>query len=253
MLSPAKASYQRKLAAQSGAAASTGGGAAQGRAMPTDGPVASEYQLLLAALQIDMNRLSNIQSTAAKIEAKREMIGKFLPWLEGAMAAEVAAQDEIVGNMTVWSIDIGDWDLAFRLAQHILAHDLSLPERFKRKPATVIAEQVAEAGLAPVATINRDWLQRFDALLEGHDIFDQVRAKFYKALGIAFQNDAQAFDPAADNAVAGGKSALLQNARDCFQSALTFDKGAGVKKLIEALDRELKKTAPETPAPETGG
>ena len=88
-------------------------------------------------------------------------------------------------------------------------------------------------------------LQKFDGLLQGRDMFDQVEAKLYKSLGIAFQRAADAFDATADNAVAGGKSALLKNARDCFQSALTLDKGAGVKKLIEALDRELKKASPE--------
>lgn len=119
-----------------------------------------------------MNRLSQIQSTAAKIEAKREMIGKHLPWIEGAMTAEAAGQDEIEDNMTAWAIDTDQCDLAFRLSQHILPHDLALPERSKRKPATIIAEQVAEARLAPALTITRDWLQRFDALLEGHDIFD---------------------------------------------------------------------------------
>ena len=100
---------------------------------------------------------------------------------------------------------------------------------------------MAEAGLAPEPTVDLVTLQKFDALLQGRDMFDQVEAKLYKALGIAFQRAADAFDATADNAVAGGKSALLKNARDCFQSALTLDKGAGVKKLIEALDRELKK------------
>lgn len=241
-LSPAKASFQRKLAALASGAASREGAAAP---MPTEGPVASEYQQLLAALQIDMNRLRQIQSTDKKIEAKRGMIGQYLSWLEGALAAEQPAQDEIVGNMLIWSLDIADWDLAFRISEHFLTHGLALPERYKRQPATLIAEQVAEAGLAPAPAIDLVTLQKFDALLQGRDMFDQVEAKLFKALGLAFQRVADAFDPTADNAVAGGKSALLKNARDCFQSALTLDKGAGVKKLIEALDRELKKAAPE--------
>lgn len=241
-LSPAKASFQRKLAGLASGAASREGAAAP---MPTTGPVASEYQQLLAALQIDMNRLRQIQSTDKKIEAKRGMIGQYLPWLEGALAAGQPAQDEIVGNMLIWSLDIADWDLAFRISEHFLAHGLALPERYKRQPATLIAEQVAEAGLAPAPAIDLVTLQKFDALLQGRDMFDQVEAKLFKALGLAFQRAADAFDPTADNAVAGGKSALLKNARDCFQSALTLDKGAGVKKLIEALDRELKKAAPE--------
>lgn len=238
MFSPALRNRQRILAEMASGASPSSGGAA----MPTEGPVASEYQQLLAALQIDMNRLRQIQATDKKIEAKRGMIGQYLPWVEGALAAQTAAQDEIVGNMLVWSLDIADWDLAYRLAEHFLRHGLALPERYKRQPATLIAEQVAEAGLAPVPTVDHFTLQRFDVLVRGSDMHDQVRAKLYKALGLAFQRAADAFDPTADNAVAGGKSALLQNARDCFQSALTLDKGAGVKKLIEALDRELKKT-----------
>lgn len=247
MLSPAKASFQRKLAAlASGTSTAAAGSGSQARAMPTDGPAASEYQLLLNTLQIDMNRLRQIQGTAKKIAAKREMIGKYLPWVEGALASEKPAQDEIVGNMLIWAIDIADWDLAYALASHVLKHGLALPERFKRQPATIIAEQVAEAGLLPTPVIDLKWLQRFDELVLDLDIYDQVGAKLYKALGFAFQRAADAFDPAADNAVAGGKSALLKNARDCFESALSLDKGAGVKKLIEALDRELKKTSAET-------
>lgn len=248
MLSPAKASFQRKLAALVSGATAREGAAAP---MPTEGPVASEYQQLLAALQIDMNRLRQIQSTDKKMEAKRGMIGQYLPWVEGALAAETPAQDEIVGNMLIWSLDIADWDLAFRLAEHFLRHGLALPERYKRQPATLIAEQVAEAGLAPASSIDLVTLQKFDELLQGRDMFDQVEAKLYKALGLAFQRAADAFDPSADNAVAGGKSALLKNARDCFGSALSLDKGAGVKKLIEALDRELKKAAPAETPPET--
>lgn len=247
-LSPAKASFQRKLAAIGSGAPTREGDAAP---MPTDGPVATEYQQLLAALQIDMNRLRQIQGTDKKIAAKREMIGKYLPWIEGALAAEQPAQDEIVGNMLVWSLDLADWDLAFRIAEHFLKHGLALPERYKRQPATLIAEEVAEAGLAPTPLINLVTLQKFDELLQGQDTFDQVSAKLYKALGLAFHRAADAFEPTADNAVAGGKSALLKNARDCFQSALTLDKGAGVKKLIEALDRELKKAAPFETPPET--
>lgn len=245
MFSPALRNRQRILAEMASGAAPASGGAA----MPTSGPVASEYQQLLAALQIDMNRLRQIQSTDKKIEAKRGMIGQYLPWVEGALAAETPAQDEIVGNMLIWSLDIADWDMAFRLAEHFLRHALALPERYKRQPATLIAEQVAEAGLTPEPTVDLVTLQKFDALLQGRDMFDQVEAKLYKALGIAFQRAADAFDATADNAVAGGKSALLKNARDCFQSALTLDKGAGVKKLIEALDRELKKATPEPASP----
>lgn len=266
MISPAKASFQRKLAQASAApgvlAASSPLAAPFPLATPSalpaiaeDGPAAGEYRQLLAALQLDMNRLRQVQSTERKIEAKREMIGQYLPWVEGALAASPPAQDEIVGNMLVWAFDIADWELAFRLARHVLDHGLALPERYRRTPATLIAEEVAEAGLAPRAAnapapISREWLQRFAALVEGHDIFDQVRAKLAKAIGLALHAEAQAFDPAAPSALAGGRAALLAQARASFAQALALDRGAGVKKLIEAIDRELKKEPLPPPAPD---
>lgn len=245
-LSPAKASFQRKLAALSGGQA----GATSAPAMPTEGPVASEYQQLLASLQIDMNRLRQIESTEKKIEAKAEMIGTYLPWIEGALAAETPAQDEIVANMLVWAIDVADWDLAFRIATHVVNNDLALPERYKRKPVTLIVEEVAEAGLAPQPRITLLEMQRFEDAFIAGDMHDQVKAKLYKALGLAFKSAADAFDPAADNAVAGGKSGLLAQALTHFQAALSLDKGSGVKKLIEALERDLKKAPPAPDAPE---
>ncbi|MFS0849631.1 phage terminase small subunit [Novosphingobium panipatense] len=115
--SPAKASLQRKLAAAAfPSAIATAGTAAP---MPTEGPVASEYQLLLAALGIDLNALRNIQSTERKIAAKREMIQKYRPWVEGAADAAAGAQDEIVSTIMVWAIDIQDWPLALKLAEYV--------------------------------------------------------------------------------------------------------------------------------------
>lgn len=242
MPSPAKASFQRKLAAIASGEVARAGFAAP---MPTEGPVASEYQQLLAALQIDINRLRQIESTEKKIDAKREMIGTYRPWIEGALVSESPAQDEIVANMLVWSMDVCDWDLAFRLATHIVANNLALPERYKRKAVTLIVEEVAEAGLAPEPRITLREMQAFAAEFGQSDMHDQVKAKLAKALGLAFKRDADAFDASADNAVAGGKSGLLAQALGAFQTALALDKGSGVKKLIEGLERDLKKAAPE--------
>jgi len=213
--------------------------------MPTDGPVASEYQQLLAALQIDMNRLRQIESTEKKIEAKREMIGTYRPWIEGALAAEIPAQDEIVANMLVWAMDLADWELAFNIAAHVVNNNLALPERYKRKPVTLIVEEVAEAGLAPEPRITRADMQLFSAAFGAADMHDQVKAKLAKALGMAFKREADEFDASAENAVAGGKKGLLTEALIHFQDALALDKSCGVKKLIEGLERDLKKAAPE--------
>ncbi|WP_408588370.1 phage terminase small subunit [Novosphingobium sp.] len=215
--------------------------------MPSEGPVATEYQTLLAALGVHLNELRNIQSVERKIEAKRSMIGTYRAWVDGALAGALAAgqapQDEIVANMLVWAIDLADWPLALDIARHVLAHGLSLPERYKRQPAVAIAEQVAEAGLGQDVTVDLKTLLRVETLTATHDMPDQVRAKLHKALALAFTAAADAFDPTAESAVAGGKRALLDNALTHFRRALGLDAGCGVKKLIEQTTRDLAKAA----------
>ena len=239
MLSPAKASFHAKLAAMAAGEAATGTAAP----MPTEGPIASEYQLLLSALGIDLNSLREIQSTERKIEAKRAMIAKYRPWVEGAADAAAGAQDEIVAIMMIWAIDIQDWPLAVKLAEYVLLAGIELPERYRRKPATLIAEEVAEPAIKQPGTVPLEVLQSVVDLVSDADIFDQVRAKLEKAMGLAFKARADAFDPTAESAVAGGKPALLTAAVSHLDRALLLDQGCGAKKLKQAIEAELKKLA----------
>jgi hypothetical protein len=216
--------------------------------MPENGPGASEYQQLLIALGEDRRQLQDIQSVEAKVERKRALIGRYLPWVEGAISAESAVQDEIVARMLLWSIDVADWPLACRIAAHVLTHGLAMPEKFKRSPAAVIAEEVAEAGLKKPAQIDLATLQQVATLTAGQDMHDQVRAKLEKAQALALEAQVAAFDPEADSAMAGGKAALVAAALAHATRALALDKTSGVKKLIEQLEREQKKLAAETEA-----
>jgi hypothetical protein len=241
MLSPAKASFQRKLAAMASGTATEGA-----PAMPTEGPVASEYQLLLMALGEDLRQLSNIQSLERKIEAKAEMIARYMPWVQGALQAEVPAQDEIVTTILIWLLDLGRWAEALSIAGHVLKHGLALPERYKRTPATLIAEEIAEAGLVNPAKADAATLLAAQELTASFDMHDQARAKLAKAIGLAFERQAAAFDPEAETAVAGGKPALIDAALEWFQRALSLDKNAGVKKSIERLTAAAKKLADES-------
>lgn len=241
MTSPAKSSFQRKMAQSARSAGAVRAAAAP--QMDDATPAASEYALLLTALGVDLRELQNIQSVERKIEAKRGKIARYLPWVEGALAAETPVQDEIVATMLIWSIDLADWPLALKLAEHVLAHGLELPERYKRTPATLVAEEVAEGGLATIPGVDLDTLQKVYALTESADMHDQVRAKLHKAIGLALKNHADVFDPEAESAPAGGKPALIDAALSHFAAALKLDAKCGVKKLIEALERARKQAA----------
>ena len=241
MNSPARSSFQRKAAQALRPAAGPRTPAAPAMAEGDAG--AAEHALLMAALGQDLRELQSIQSVERKIEAKRTKIARYLPWIEGQLAAETPVQDELVATMAVWAIDVADWSLALRLAAHVLAHGLALPERYKRQPATLFAEEFAEAGLATVPAVDLATLQQVASLTAGHDMHDQVRAKLHKALGLALKHQADVFDPEAESAPAGGKPALIDAALAQLETALRLDPRSGVKKLIEGLERERKRLA----------
>jgi hypothetical protein len=73
---------------------------------------------------------------------------------------------------------------------------------------------------------------------------DQVRAKLHKAIGLAFQAEAEAFDPEAESQRAGGKRALVDAALTHLTRALELDGSAGVKKAVERLTADLKSFPP---------
>lgn len=243
-----KCPFRAHMERVSAAAAATGAiMAAGGLPSAEQGEGASEYRLMLAALGNDLRQLSNIQSLERKIDAKRGMIDRYRDWIAGALTAEAPAQDEIVTTMLVWSIDLAEWPLALDLARHALAHGLALPERYRRTPGTLIAEEVAEAGLQQVPTVDLATLQQVDGMTELADMPDEVRAKLKKAMGLAFKVRAAAFDAETDNEIAGGKGALIAAARVQLERALALDARCGVKKLIDQLNRDAKKLATEKP------
>lgn len=248
MLSPAQRHRQRALASGSQQAAARKAKGGNALPMPQTGPIASEYQTLLAALGIDLNALREIQSTERKIEAKRVMIEKYRTWADSAASAWLAGdvpstQDDIVTTMAVWAIDVQDWPFALKLAAYLIRGHLDLPARYTRTPATLVAEEVSEAALADITAVPLDVLQEVEDLVHDEDIFDQVRAKLEKALGLAFVQAASTFDPTAASASAGGRPALLTAASAHFTRAIALHESCGAKTHLRTVDRELKTLA----------
>lgn len=242
MLSPAKSHYLHMVARQRAEAAEKSATADLAK-------TASRYEMMLAGLGQDLARLKIIQSVERKIEAKRGMIDKYRPWVDGILSADNPAQDDIVATMMVWAIDIGDWPFALRIAEHVVRNDLEMPARFSRTAATLIAEEVADAGLKSPAMVDLHSLLEVHDLTADADMHDQVRAKLEKAIGTALMAQAESFDAEAESAPAGGRQALLQSALERLRRALALNRNSGVKKSVEKLERELRdlKAAPEKP------
>ena len=183
--------------------------------------------LMLAKLYADTQTLRGIQSTEAKIEKKRTLLPDYLPYIDGLLQAGIVpVPDDVLMSIMVWALDVADYPLALRIAGHALAHNLPMPDRFKRNAATLLAEQVADAQLAATTkgeTPNGELLVNVAAMVDGKDMPDQVRAKLFKALGQFYEST----DEAA--------------ALDCYTRAFGLDNKVGVKKELERLQRKLGK------------
>jgi hypothetical protein len=225
--------------------------------MPADSPAAAEYGELLARLHDDLRRLHEVQSRDKKAALKLNLIKAYLPWVEGVIAGAtadaLAPQDEIVVTVFIWALDIRDWALALRVGGHVIAHGLQLPERFHRTTGGLLVSEIADAAINEPGSVAHDVLTAI-AIGEGPawDMKDETRARLFRAIGESWARQAEAFDPAAESAPAGGKAMLLDAALSALREAMRLHSAVGVKKLVEQLEREAKKLAPAETEQENG-
>ncbi|GHD59888.1 phage terminase small subunit [Jeongeupia chitinilytica] len=225
MTSPAKAHFQRAVAAIEAAGA--------GNTMRD----ATGYELMLAKLSADRRRLKQVQSIERKIVIKREeLLPEYVAYIDGVLAAGRGAQDDVLMSVMVWRVDAGDIAGALAIARYALQHKLTMPDQYERTTACLIAEEIAESALAASGndqSVDATILHEVAALVADEDMPDEVRAKLHKAIGYALEKA----DPA---------EALTH-----LNRALQLHDKCGVKKDIERIEREMRKAAAVN-APPTG-
>ena len=210
------------------------------------GAAATEYELQRARLGVDLRRLHELQSVERKIELKRDLLPGYADWVEGVLASEAGTEDDILTHIMIWRLDVGDFAGAMPLARYVLRHGLTLPERFSRTAPTLICEEIADAALKALGQ-DQDFdlalLRDVEILVIDADIYDQVRAKLEKAIGLCLARAADAIQPDADGP-AGARRGAQEHALKHLRRASELDKTAGVKKRIEKLEREIRASAP---------
>ncbi len=224
-LSPAQQVQQRKRAALAAAAAA-----------PTQIMAnATVYEQHLAKLQQDHLRLKNVQSEKAKGLLKAQLLPTYDPYIDGVLSAGQGAQDDVITTLMIWTLDAANYARALDMAEYILAHGMKLPDRFSRTPATMVAEEVANAALSALKADEQfdvDILLRTLTLTAEHDMPDQVRAKLHLAIGRAVRasND-------------DTNTAALELAKEHLAAAIKLHDSCGGKKDLEKTESLLKKHA----------
>lgn len=222
-MTPAERRFQRVTAAALGS---------DSQAAVTQASNLQEQMLML--LSEHRRALKGIQSLERKLQAKEKMLPEYEAYIAGLLDSKSGRQDEVLVTVMLWHIDVANIDAALPLAEYALEHNLVMPDRFERGLACTIAEEVAETAnrlLESESPVTTAQLSRTVDLTRDHDMYDEARAKLFKQLGLAQQ-----------------ASGLQTEALASFEKALQLHERCGVKKLIEQLQRELKKN--ETPVPD---
>lgn len=216
IMSPAAKRFQAQQAAKDAATATP--------ARPTG----DAYKLHEAAIIEDSRRLHDLQSIERKVEAKREMLPNYEGYVQGVLEAGKGQQDDVLMTLMVWYLDVGDLKTGLDIAEYAVKHGLVTPDRYQRKTANLVAEEVADFALKLDADAEgkEEILEQMHRTVEyfaDADMHDQVKSKLFKALGYLERD-------------VGDKETALMS----LQRALELNDKVGVKKDIERLEKELK-------------
>ncbi|KNZ39968.1 hypothetical protein AKG33_01075 [Dichelobacter nodosus] len=186
----------------------------------------SAYELMLDQLAQQKRELKNIKSREGKIALKQKILPQWSGYLDSQLTAKHPVQDEIIGQLLIWSIDVGDYEQALNIGSVMLTAKLSLPAHFERDLEDALTEEMSEAWLrSNELKPSLEHLLTLKQLVDEYDLFDEVRAKLYRALGEAEYE-------------AGHEEAAMINLR----TAISLNDKVGAKVLLN----KLEKAHPET-------
>lgn len=226
MLTPAQKHFQKVMAER------------HGKTDEQTDTARTAHEQILHRLRMDQSALRKVQSDQAKAAMKRQLLPNYEGWIEGTLTGGSGRQDEVITTLMVWAVDAGDYALAVRIGRYVVSHNLLMPDRFNRTPATVLVDEICDPILVQVKADDSTDITPYLAVLDdveaitaNSDMPDVVRAKLCKARAFALRN---------------GTAEEQETALSLLRKALTLDAGAGVKKEIERLARVVKKASATT-------
>lgn len=195
---------------------------------------ATTYELQLMQLKQDQHRLKQMQSIDARNQLKPSLLPAYDAYIDGVLAAGKGAADEVLTTVMLWHFDIGSYSRGLAIAAYALLHNMSMPDRFSRTTATLVAEEIANAALdAYKQELPFDYatLDAANKLTADKDMPDEVRAKLHFALGMSV-------DPGENSPLEELEQSAVQ-----LREAIRLDGRVGAKKDLERVERWIKKHA----------
>lgn len=203
-------------------------------------PANARKHLLLqeAALDQDLERLSELKNLASKQVLKRdELLPKYQDYVQRYCESGLSFHNRVAVQVMVWLLDTAQFDDALELADFLIEQGQPMPERFKRRDIqTFVADAVYEwayteykAGRSP-----EPYLSDLLPLVDGEwQLTEQIPSKYHKLIGMRAM-EAGNFDVALKH---------LERSTELYAQA-------GNDTRIEKVRKALAKQAAATPATE---
>lgn len=154
-------------------------------------PANAKKHLLLmeAALDQDLQRLSDIKGLAGRQALKREeLLPKYQDFIQRYMDSGLVMPNRVLVQVMVWLFDTEQFEDGLALADFAIEQGQEMPERFKRRDVqTFVADAVIDwayaeynAQRSPEPYLS-DLLPRVDGEWE---LTEQIPSKYHKLIGI---------------------------------------------------------------------
>lgn len=199
---------------------------------------ATTYELQLMQLKQDQHRLKQMQSIDARNQLKPNLLPNYDAYIDGVLAAGKGAADEVLTTIMLWHFDTASFARGLEIATYALANNMSMPDRFARTTATLVAEETANAALDAYKQdqeFDQSILITAHELTEDKDMPDEVRAKLHFALAksINFSENSTLKE--------------LEEAAQHMREAIRLHGRVGAKKDLERVERWIKNHADSQP------
>ncbi|CAI8755507.1 Terminase [Pseudomonas sp. IT-P44] len=145
-------------------------------------------QLMVDALNIDLERVSSIDNHELRRQLKRdELLPKYLAYVQRYRDSELSFPNPVMMQVLVWLFDTTQFGAGLELANFAMSQGQELPERFKRNVQTFVADEVIDWAESEYKAKRspEPYLSDLLPLVDGEwKLFERIPARYHKQIGI---------------------------------------------------------------------
>jgi len=182
--------HKRRVLAHGPAVVAAGAQVAYSASTALNSPANAKkhLQLMVDAMNVDLERISGIDSRELRQQLKRdELLPKYQEYVQRYLDSKLIFPNPVMMQVLVWLFDTQQFTAGVELANVAMEQEQVLPERFRRNVQTFVADEVidwAEAEYKAGRSFEpyvSDLLPRVDG---EWNLFERIPARFHKLLGL---------------------------------------------------------------------